>query len=252
MRWGGESADQARTIKGEDRRRAKGRSLRDRRRGGARSKRRRRRRGGRRGAQANDPESSDHQNHRARSSNSAIAHLQVAIDDVSDRLSAVLKLAKDHGLRDRSLQPSLDEPRHRARAHAWIVTFLGEPSLRLIRDLQRDLLLGEHLAEEPKLFIDNLEDHLLAEARELDDRIKAVTELRREEALDRGLRFARDESDVDGFASAAKAHDLLLRFKSARVRREDDDRIAKVRFASGIIRELRVIHHLEQDIEELR
>src|SRR6266542_6021844 len=62
-------------------------------------------------------------------------------------LAAVPQLAEQDLLGERLLHLVLDEARHRARAHGLVEAVLGQPDAALLRQLDRDLLLGELLTE---------------------------------------------------------------------------------------------------------
>src|SRR3546814_6955504 len=73
---------------------------------------------------------------------------------------------------------------------------------------------------------------------------RSVAELRREHALDRFLVLA----DAGG---RSKADALARHVARARVRRHDQDDVAEVDGLAVVIGQLAVVHHLQQDVEQI-
>ena len=79
---------------------------------------------------------------------------------------------------------------------------------------------------------------------EADDGVQAVTELRREQTLDVGHLVAR-------LAWVGKANSRFVHGLCARVGRHDDDHIAEIGFTTVVIGQCAVVHHLQQDVEDV-
>ena len=82
------------------------------------------------------------------------------------------------------------------------------------------------------------------ERREGNGRVQPVAEFRREQLLDRFLVLA--------FAlAAAEADGVLGGIGGARIGGHDQDHIAEIDLLAVVIGELAVIHHLQQDVEQV-
>ena len=82
-------------------------------------------------------------------------------------------------------------------------------------------------------------------AREADDRVQAVAELGREQALDVGHLVAL-------LARVGEADRRLVHRLGARVGRHDDDDVAEVGLAPVVVGQRAVVHHLQQHVEDVR
>ena len=71
------------------------------------------------------------------------------------------------------LDPVRDDPPQRAGTVSPVIAFLGEQVLRRVRDLDRDLLFDQVLAELVQLQVHDLPDLSGREALEHDDRVHA-------------------------------------------------------------------------------
>ena len=93
--------------------------------------------------------------------------------------------------------------------------------------------------------VDHAQDDVLVQRAEADGRVDAVTEFRREHALDVGHLVACllgvGETDR-GFLQAFRA----------RIGGHDDDHVAEIGFAAIVVRQGAMVHHLQQDIENVR
>ena len=90
-----------------------------------------------------------------------------------------------------------------------------------------------------------MDDHLLRQAAERDDRIEAVAELRREQL--------RDRLHVVAFAPVLReAERRAGEVGGARIRRHDDDDVAEIDLLAVVVGELAVVHHLQEDVEQVR
>ena len=105
-----------------------------------------------------------------------------------------LNVDRDHGVRlespveqsfrERILDQVLDEPAQWPRAIGMIVAALAQEILRFVIDHERDLLLGELLADAFSLKFDDLADLLLRQRMEDDRRVDPVQELGSEGLLE--------------------------------------------------------------------
>ena len=80
--------------------------------------------------------------------------------------------------------------------------------------------------------------------REGDGRVQPVAEFRREQLLDRFLVLAFP-------LAAAEADGVLGGIGSARIGGHDQDHIAEIDLLAVMVGELAVIHHLQQDVEQV-
>ena len=93
--------------------------------------------------------------------------------------------------------------------------------------------------------LDNAQDDLFRKRCEADDSVKAIAELWRERPFDcsRILAFAPFAAKPDGFFG-------LLR--GTRIGRHDEHDIAEIHSAPIVIGEFAVVHHLQQDVVDIR
>ena len=155
------------------------------------------------------------------------------------------ELAEENLVRQRLLDVLLYDTRKRTRAHLFVVPPPGKPIVGLGREFDCDVAIGQLSLELENELLDNLRDNPFWQMTERDHRIETIAELRREEPLDRIL---------------IVAHPLLLRETNRRlghvgrtgVGSHDEDYIAEIDLLAVVIRQLPVIHHLQQDVEEIR
>ena len=93
-------------------------------------------------------------------------------------------------------------------------------------------------------FFDDLRHNLRRQARERHHRIQAVAEFRREHAADRILILTHA-------GGALKTNRGFRHIGSARIGGHDQDHIAEIHIFAVVVRELSVIHHLQQDIVQI-
>ena len=101
--------------------------------------------------------------------------------------------------------------------------------------------LGLQLQEE---FVHHPQDDVLIECLEAHDRIQAVAELRREQALDVGHL-------VPGFTRVGEADGGLVHGLGTRVGGHDDNHIAEVSLAPIVVGQRAVVHDLQQHVENV-
>ena len=86
-------------------------------------------------------------------------HERVTLD-VSHDLVAVVEPPFQDRQRQRVLDLALDRALQRSRAKGGIEALLGQPLLRAVRDFQREVPVGEELAQPLELQLDNRPDLL--------------------------------------------------------------------------------------------
>ena len=94
-------------------------------------------------------------------------------------------------------------------------------------------------------FVDHAQNNVTIKRCEGDCRIETVSEFRGEEALDLGHFIAR-------LLGVGKAHARFLQVGRAGVGRHDDHDVAEISLASVVVSQRAVIHHLQQNIEDIR
>src|SRR6202171_497743 len=169
----------------------------------------------------------------------------VVAADVDGHPAPVGELAEQKLVGKRLADGVLNQPRHRPRAHLRIEALLGQEFLQLHRERSLDLFLVQLVLQLEQELVDDAQDHVMVERGERNRRIEAVAELRREHALDRlelvaRLLVLREPDRVPG------------QHVRARVGGHDDDDVAEVRLAPVVVGQRAVIHHLQQDIEDVR
>src|SRR5690606_39882578 len=115
---------------------------------------------------------------------------------------------------ERLLDVLLDHAGQRTGAELVVVTLLSQPLGRPFRELDGDAAICELRLELEDELLDNLEDDLRRQARERDDRVEAIAELRSEQLVDRLLVLALA-------LRAVEAHGSHRQTGRARVRRHD-------------------------------
>src|SRR5471032_714749 len=93
--------------------------------------------------------------------------------------------------------------------------------------------------------VDDAQDDFLVQRAEADGRVDPVAELRREHALDVGHLVA-------SLLGVGEADRRLLQAFGARVGGHDDDHVAEVGLASVVVGQRAMVHHLQQDVEDVR
>ena len=159
--------------------------------------------------------------------------------------AAVGEVAEQDVLRQAALDLLLNEALHRAGAHLLVVAFLGQPLPGGVVHVEFHLLgveLGLELREE---LVHHGLDDLQRQRVELDDRVEAVAELRREHLLER---FER----VRGVILLGEADGGARRFLGAGVGGHHQHDVAEVRLAAVVVRQRAVVHHLQQQVEHFR
>ena len=115
----------------------------------------------------------------------------------------------------------------------------------LFRQLDGDAAVGQLRLELEHELLHHLHDDLGRQAGEGDDGVEPVAELRREHAVD-GLRI------VALALGAAEAHRRARHIGRARVGGHDQHHVAEVDRLAVVVGELAVVHHLQQDVEQVR
>ena len=128
---------------------------------------------------------------------------------------------------------------------ALVVAAHGQPFAGLRRERDGDVAIRQLGFELEDELVDDHLDDLLAEASERDRRIETVAEFGREQALDRLFILV--------FALAAAEADRLLRsIRCAGVRGHDEDHVPEVDLLAVRVGQRAVVHHLQEDVEQIR
>src|SRR5471032_177228 len=139
----------------------------------------------------------------------------------------------------------LDQARHRARAHQRVEAFLAEELAQLLGEDRLDFFIVQLFFQLHQELVDDAQDDLFVQRAEADGRVDPVAELRREHALDVGHLVA-------SLLGVGEADRRLLQAFGARVGGHDDDHVAEVGLASVVVGQRAMVHHLQQDVEDVR
>ena len=138
----------------------------------------------------------------------------------------------------------LDQPGQRAGAEALVVAALGQPGAGPVAERDGDGALGQLGLEFAHEFVHHAGHRFGLQRGEIDDGVQAVAELGREQALDLVpvLPFPPAAGEADGRA------DEIGR---TGIGGHDQDGVAEIDLLAVVIGELAVIHHLQQDVEQI-
>src|SRR5829696_7140011 len=161
---------------------------------------------------------------------------------------------REHLVRERILDVALDRPAQRARAHRRIPALLHEEVRGGAGEVERQLALGQRLADPLEQQLDDLGDLLLGELVEDDHLVDPVEELGPEYLLE----LAHDPNlhVLVGHARLVAHREsdagVLGDLGGADVRGHNHDRVPEVDRAPLGVREPSVLQDLEQDVEHIR
>ena len=164
---------------------------------------------------------------------------------VDPHVVAVGIAAFEDAFGDRVLEPLLDHALQRPRAERRVVPLVGQLLQRGRADVEREVSLGEALAEPAHLHVDDPLDLPLAQRVEDDRLVDAVEELGPEERLEHVL-----DGGLDLPIFRARRPEFL-RGLAAEVARHHDDRILEVDRAALPVGQPAVVEHLQQHVEHV-
>src|SRR5262249_34686960 len=124
-----------------------------------------------------------------------IFELQFFILRVHHDLAAALQAAEENLVGQRLFDLRLDQPRHRAGAVQFFEALVGEPNASGLGQFQRDVLVGQLVAQFVDEFFDHASDAFGAQRPEGDPGVEAVAEFGAERAFDGALSFAARAAD---------------------------------------------------------
>ena len=139
----------------------------------------------------------------------------------------------------------LNDTGKRTGAHLLIVALLGQPIRRFGGQFDIDLALRQLGLELHDELLHHLAHHPRGQVAEGDHRVEAVTELRREHALDGGRVVALTDA-------AAKSDRLAGHVLGARIGGHDQDDVTEIDRLAVVVRQLAVIHDLQENVEQVR
>src|SRR5690606_22920967 len=99
--------------------------------------------------------------------------------------TAFLELAEQHLFRQRLLDVLLDHAAERSCAHTFVIPLLCEPGDGILRQIEGDVAFGKLCLELHDELLHDLMHHWRRQSAKRNDGIQAVTELRREQPVDR-------------------------------------------------------------------
>ena len=139
----------------------------------------------------------------------------------------------------------LDDAAQRTRAELLVIALFRQPRRRGFGQFEADTAIGELGFELQHELLHDPADNRLRQPRERDDRIETVAEFGREQFLDRRqiLAFTLAAPEADGFLGSVGG---------ARIGGHDQNHVAAVDLLAVRVRDLAVIHDLQQDVEDVR
>src|SRR5882762_8056534 len=165
--------------------------------------------------------------------------------DIHRDLPAVGELAEEQLVGERAANRVLDEPRHRARSHQRIEAVLREVLAQDVGEYRIDLFLVQLDLELHEELVHHAQDDFVIERLERDGRVQPIPELRRKQPLDFGALVA-------GLLLRGEAHHGAVERLGPGVGRHDDDDVPEICLPAVVVGERAVIHHLKQDVEDVR
>ncbi len=140
----------------------------------------------------------------------------------------------------------LENPAQRPRAELGIISFLGQPAAGAVRQGEDHLPGGQLGVELRQEFIDNLLHDSHCQGIEGDDVIQTVSEFRRKQFLHR-----LDPLGFSVITAVAEADGLSPHLAGAGVGGHHQDNVPEVRLLASVVGEGGMVHHLQQDIEQV-
>src|SRR5581483_1967333 len=156
---------------------------------------------------------------------------------------ALLALAGENILRARVEDETLDRALERPRSIGGVEALLRDERLRVGRELERDLPLGQAPREDLRLLLDDLHELLGREVLEDDDLVDAVQELRPELSAQRVRHALAQEVGLFGELGDERRADVA---------RHDDHDVLEVDRAAVAVGEPAVVEDLQQHVEDVR
>src|SRR5215471_14787879 len=182
---------------------------------------------------------------------------EAVVDQLDGHRAAVLELSKQNFIGERVADFPLHNARERPRAVHGVVAFHRQPRAGVRREPDRNMPLRQLPLELQHELLDDALDRLRAESAKRDDGVKAVAEFRAEDLFDRELRLAcrrppaRIIPRIPG-GTLGEPDALGAQLARPGVRRQYEDDVSEVRLPPGVVRQRRMVHHLQQDVVEIR
>jgi hypothetical protein len=169
--------------------------------------------------------------------------------------AAVLEPAEQDLVGQRVAHLGLDDARERPRAVDRVVALLGQPRARLGLERDRHAPLGELRLELQDELLDDRLHHLRRQRVERDDGVEAVAELGAEDRSMRLLRaLLRRFRRLSPRVVRRRSQKPIVRcaqLARAGVGRHDEHDLPEVGLAAVVVGQRGVVHHLEQDVEDV-
>ena len=157
----------------------------------------------------------------------------------------MLEFSEQHFISQRLLDVFLDNPGKRTCTHALVVTLVSKPGDCAFGQFEGHAALSKLSFKLKHKLLHNLMNDGNRQRTERNDRIQSVTELRREQAVDR--------FHVIAFATRGTEADCCLRhIRRTGIGGHDQDHIAEVDLLAVVIGQRAMIHHLQQNVEQIR
>src|SRR5450830_3763 len=169
----------------------------------------------------------------------------ILVVQLDGNTATVDQTAKQQFVGQRLADHVLNQTRHRTRTHQRIEALLAQELAQSVREYGFHLLLVQLLFQLHQELVDHTQDDFFVQRTEADDRIQTVAEFRRKHTLD--IRHL-----VAGFLLVGETDRTLLQAFCAGIRGHHDDDITEVSLAAVVVSQRAMIHHLQQDIENIR
>ena len=157
----------------------------------------------------------------------------------------MLQTAEEQLVGQRLAHRVLDEPLHGACPHQRIEALACQILAERVGEDHLHPLLVQRLFQLHQELVHHPQDDLLVQRTEADDGIQAVAELGREQPLDLGHLVAR-------LARVRESDGTALQVGRPCVGGHDEHHVAEIGLASVVVGQRAVIHHLQQDVEDVR
>ena len=155
------------------------------------------------------------------------------------------QIAKQQLIGQRLLDVFLDHAGQWTSAEMLIIALFNQPFTGSVIQLDRNIAIFKLHFKLHDKFVDNFRDHRWLQPGERNDRVQPVAEFRCKHPLDGFF--------IVAFPLAAPDADRLLRhIGSAGIGCHNQDDIAEIDILAVVIRQASVVHHLQQNVEQVR
>src|SRR5450830_1184595 len=168
----------------------------------------------------------------------------ILVVQLDGNTATVDQTAKQQFVGQRLADHVLNQTRHRTRTHQRIEALLAQELAQSVREYGFHLLLVQLLFQLHQELVDHAQDDIFVERTEADDGIETIAELRRKHTLD--IRHF-----VAGFLLVGETDRTLLQALGTRIGGHHNDHVAEVSLATVVVGQGAMIHHLQQNVEDV-